>query len=680
MKSATIIHERADLAVPRSRVRVAASYVTALLAFADPSQTRAESATRLLNLNIEELGAIKIDTVFAASKFSEKVTDAPSSVTIVTRDEITRFGYRTLSDIVRAVRGFDVVYDRTYSYTGARGFNSVDDYGSRTLLLIDGHRMNDPIYAIAAVGTEGLLDVSLIERVEFIRGPGSAIYGSNAFLAVINVVTRSGASVNGVEASADAGSFGTYSGRFTLGKKLANGLEYLVSGTTYASEGPARLFYKEFDAPETNHGIASHLNAERYWSMLGKVSYGDFTLQGGYVTRDKEVPTAWYGSAFGPPSDVIDSRGYLDLSYAHETAGGWSLSGRAYYDAYDYHGHIPYDSDTGIVVNNDSARANWRGAEAGVSRTFFNCFRFALGTEMRQGAKLGLRNYDERPFTPYLEVSSDQTVLGTYADGRWEITKALSLSGGLRWDHYDTFGNTVNPRLALIWKPREGTVLKLLYGQAFRAPNIYQLNFAALNQHANPALQPETIRTCEAVAEQYLGTHWRGTVSLFRNEISDLIDLTDDTPGFVHFANTGEVFVNGAEVEVEGKWDNGVLVRASYARQEAESAMTRREIVNSPTHMLKAHVSVPVFRDKIFTSLELLYASDRLTVPRTRAGDAWLLNATLFSRELLPGLEVSASVYNLLDQRYATPVSDVYAQESIGQDGRTFRLKVSYRF
>ena len=666
--------------VIRSRAWIAASCTATLLAFFNPPPTRAEPAARLLSLNLEELGTIKIDTVFAASKSTEKVTDAPSSVTIVTRDEITRFGYRTLSEIVRAVRSFDVVYDRTYSYTGARGFNSVDDYGSRTLLLIDGHRMNDPVYDVAAVGTEGLLDVSLIERVEFIRGPGSAIYGSNAFLAVINVVTRSGASVDGVEASADAGSFDTYSGRFTLGKKLANGVAYLFSGTTYTSEGPARLFYKEFDAPETNHGIASHLNPERYWSVLGKVSYGDFTLQGGYVTRDKEVPTAWYGSTFAAPSDVVDSRGYLELRYAHETASGWSLTGRAFYDTYDYHGHLPYDYDTVRVINNDSARAHWWGAEAGGSRTFFNCFRFSLGAEMRHGAGMGLRNYDERPFTPYLDVASDQTVLGTFADGRWEIAKSLSLSGGVRLDHYDTFGNTVNPRMALIWKPREGTVLKLLYGQAFRAPNIFQLDFAALNQNANPALRPETIRTYEVVAEQYLGSHWRGTVSLFRNEISDLIDLADDTPGFAHFANTGDVRVNGAEAEIEGKWDNGLLLRASYTRQEAVTEISGREIVNSPAHMLKAQVSVPVFRDKIFGSIEMLYASDRLTAHRERAGDAWLLNATLYSRDIAPGLEFSASVYNLLDQKYGTPVSDVFRQESIAQDGRTFRLKVTYRF
>ena len=633
-----------------------------------------------MSLNIEELGSVKIDTVYGASKSTEKVTDAPSSVTIMTRDEITRFGYRTLGDILRAVRSFDVTYDRNYSYTGVRGFNSLGDFGSRTLLLIDGHRMNDPIYDTTAVGTDALPDVDLIERVEFIRGPGSAIYGSNAFFGVINVITRSGASVHWAEAAASGGSFETYSGRLTLGKKLTNGFEYLLSGTTYASEGKSRLFYREFDSPETNRGVASHQDGDRFWSVLGKVSYGDFTLQGGYVTRDKDVPTGSYGSVFNVPNTTVDSRGYVELRYAHETVNGWFLTGRAHYDTYDYHELSSYDYATGRVVNDDSARSRWWGAEAGASRTFFNCFRFALGTEVRKSTDVRMRNYDESPFASYLDVTGHQLVFGAYADGRWEITNSLSMSAGIRWDRYDSFGDTVNPRGALIWKPREGTTLKLLYGEAFRAPNIYQLDYNGFGQRANPALQPETVRTYEAVAEQYLGTHWRGSVSLFRNEIAALIDTADDANGFVIFANSGDARVNGVEAEIEGKWSNGALLRASYTRQEAESGLTGERLTNSAENMLKAHASVPLWRDQVFGSVELLYASGRTTLSRQSTGEAWLLNATLFSRELAPGLEFSASVYNLLNHEYRTPGGEEHLQDTIEQDGRAFRVKVTYRF
>ena len=639
-----------------------------------------EGAQRLLNLSIEELGTVKIDRVFAASKVSEKVTDAPASVTVVTREEIARFGYRTLGDIVRGVRSFDVTYDRNYNYTGVRGFNRLGDFGSGTLLLIDGHRMNDPIYESAAVGTDALLDVDLIERVEFIRGPGSAIYGSNAFFGVINVVTRSGASVQNGEVAASEGSFESYSGRLTLGRKLANGFEYLFSATTSASDGPARLFYPEYDAPETHRGIASRQDGDRFWSVLGKLSYGDFTLQGGYVTRDKDVPTASYGSVFNESNTTVDSRGYAELRYAHETTSGWSLAGQAGCDVYDYHELVFYDYDTGLVRNDDSARARWWSAEAGASRTFFNRFRFSFGAEVRRSTDLRMGNFDEHPYQNYLDVKTRQLVLGAYADGRWEIVKALSLSAGVRWDRYDSFGDTVNPRAALIWKPREGTTVKLLYGEAFRAPNIYQLDYNGFGQRANRALQPETVRTYEAVAEQYLGSHWRGSVSLFRNEIASLIDTADDANGFVIFANSGDARVTGAEFEVEGKWDNGVLLRASYTRQDAVSGTTGERLANSPESLCKAHASVPLWREKIFGSVELLHASERLTLSRRSTGEAWLLNATLFSHDLAPGLEISASVQNLLDRKYRVPGGEEHVQDTIEQDGRTFRLKVSYRF
>ena len=162
--------------------------IFALLTLAGSGAARAdEPGTSLLDIPLTQLGELRVNTVYAASKFREKIADSPASVTIVTREEIRKFGYRTLADIARSVRGFDVTYDRSYSYTGVRGLNGLGDYGSHVLLLVDGHRMNDPIYDVVAVGTEGLLDVDLIERVEFIRGPSSQMYGSNTFSGAIIV-------------------------------------------------------------------------------------------------------------------------------------------------------------------------------------------------------------------------------------------------------------------------------------------------------------------------------------------------------------------------------------------------------------------------------------------------------------------------------------------------------------
>ncbi len=685
-------HYSADLAVmmpPRTNPRVTvplrrgacSALFTALLIPALPPKIEAADPDELLkHLSIEELGSVKVDTVYTASKFTEKVTDAPSSVTIVTRDEISKFGYRTLADILRATRGYDVTYDRNYAYAGVRGYTSLDDFGSRVLLLVDGHRMNDPIYDTAAIGTDELVDVGLIERVEIIRGPGSAVYGSNAFFGVINVITRNGASVNGVESAATGGSQGTYSGRLTLGKRLPNGLDYLFSVSTYASAGRSNLFYKEYNSPATNNGVATNQDGDRYWSVLGKVSYEDFTLQAGYVTREKNVPTGSYGTVFNAPNTTVDSRGYIELRYAHKLDNGWSLTGKAYYDLYDFTEAAFYNYGAGPVLNDNPARARWWGLETGASKMFWNKLRLSFGADFRDGTVLKESDYDVNPYTSYANVSAKQMVIGTFAESTWDITKSLSLSGGVRWDHYDSFGSTVNPRGAMIWKPREGTTLKLLYGQAFRAPNINQLDYAGTGQLANPALRPETIRTYEFEAQQQWGRHWHGTLSLYRNDISDLI-TTDMLPnGLTRYDNLGNARVLGAETEIEGKWDSGLALRASYARQNATDTMTGMKLVNSPQNVAKLRVSVPVWSDKIFGSVELLYTSDRLTLTHQPTGDTWLLNATIFSRKLARSLECSASVYNILNQKYRTPGGTEHLQDMITQDGTTFLFKIQYRF
>src|SRR5438445_3702943 len=193
---------------------------------------------------------MEIPTVEAASKYKQKITEAPASVTIIGADEVKKYGYRTLADILRSAPGLYVTYDRNYSFLGVRGFN-LGDSNDRVLLLVDGHRINNSLSDSAFIGTEFILDADLIDRVEVIRGPGSSLYGNNAFLGVINVITRKGRDMtgNGAEVSGEAASFDTYKGRVTYGNKFKKGLQLLLSGSIYDSAGQGRLFYKEFVKP-----------------------------------------------------------------------------------------------------------------------------------------------------------------------------------------------------------------------------------------------------------------------------------------------------------------------------------------------------------------------------------------------------------------------------------------------
>src|SRR5271156_1404864 len=127
------------------------------------------SLEALKSMSLEDLGEVQVNTVVAASGFEQKTTEAPSSISIVTAEEIKRYGYRTLADILNSLQGFNVTYDRNYAYLGARGVN-LGDFNNRMLLLVDGHRVNNNINDGAAIGTDFILDVDLIDRVEVIRG------------------------------------------------------------------------------------------------------------------------------------------------------------------------------------------------------------------------------------------------------------------------------------------------------------------------------------------------------------------------------------------------------------------------------------------------------------------------------------------------------------------------------
>lgn len=321
----------------------------------------------LRKLGLDELMEIEVATVYSASKYEQEVNDAPSSISIVTADEIKKYGYRTLADILRSIRSFYITYDRNYNYLGIRGFNRPGDYDTRVLLLVDGHQINDNLYDSAAIGTQFPVDVDLVDRIEIIRGPSSSLYGGNAFFGVINIITKGGRDLKGFEISGAAGSFGAYQGRLSYGNKFQNGLEVILSGTVYDSKGQRRLFFEEFDSPTTNNGIADHVDSDKNYSFFTKLSLGDFTLEGVYASREKRDPTGSFGTVFNDPHNrTTDTYGYLDLRYEHDFSNQLELSTRLYYNSFYYHGDYMYDKaklgeNPLLVINRDTGHGTWWG-------------------------------------------------------------------------------------------------------------------------------------------------------------------------------------------------------------------------------------------------------------------------------------------------------------------------------
>ena len=637
--------------------------------------------------SLEQLMKMEIPVVEAASKYKQKTTEAPSSVTIITSDEVKKYGHRTLADILQSVPGMFVSYDRNYSFLGIRGFNR-GDYNSRVLLLVDGHRVNNSLSDGASIGTEFLLDVDLIDRVEVIRGPGSSLYGNNAFFGVINVITRKGGDMagHGAELSGEYASFDTYKGRVSYGNKFKNGLELLLSGTIYDSQGHDQLFYKEYNTPAQNNGNAKNADNDSSKSFFGSAAFHDFSLEGGYITREKRNPTAQFLTDFNDNRlRTTDDRSFVNLKYSHEFPEVLDVTAQVYYDRQDFKIGQPYTITTpGDLLFQEVEVGEWWGGELQLTKRLWERHTLTLGGEYRDDFRQEESFYSNNTnVVPSRPLQRARQNYGVYFQGDFAVLTNLHFNGGVRYDQYGDFAPTFNPRLALIYNPFGQSVFKAIYGTAFRAPNFFELSDPRFQD-----IKPETIRTYELVYEQGIGDHLRSSLAGFYNQIDDLIRF-NSAAGHQRFENLSGAEAKGLELSLDGSLPSGVRGRVSYTFQQTEDTSTGHVLTDSPRHLGKFNLSVPLFKDKIFAGLEYEFVSSRTTTFLTPSGTSesgpdapsfGFLNATLFSQNLAKGLDLSASVYNLLDKSYADPSTPLHRQAALAQDGRSFRVKLTYRF
>ncbi len=657
------------------------SWVAALLAIGLSLVANAQESSPpdLSTLSLEQL--MNVEVVQAASRFEQSSREAPATVTVVTAAEIRQFGWRTLDEILRAVRGIYLTSDRTYSYVGIRGLSRPGDFNSRLLVLVDGHHLNENVYESVQVEGGFPLDVDLIDRIEVVRGPGSSLYGANAFFGVVNVITRPPRDVRTVEVAASAASFGTFGGRLTAGGAVPDGPEGMVSGSIQSSKGQT-LYFPEFDSPQTKGGIAEGIDGERFSSLFGKASWKGVTLEGAWVSREKTIPTASFWTLFGDSRNrTVDGGWYLDLSTERDLGGGWDLSARASYQRSSTDGDYVYPEAPG-VVNRDFARGTSWGGEAVAGYSGLAGHRLLAGAEFQDNNLQAFGNYDLSPYAGYLDVRGSSTRWAVFAQDEWRLSRVLLLSLGARWDQYSTFGGHASPRLGAVLMPDAATTVKLVFGTAFRAPSAYErlYELPSGGQKGNLDLRPETIRSGELAVERLLGENLQVRVMGFAYRVDGLVSLVvDPTDGKLQDQNTDRVDGTGVEASIVGRWP-WAMASLSLTSQDVRNEATDAWLTNSPRTLAKLHVTVPLRGERLSAGLEALYTGRRLTLGGEILPGFLLTNLTLLSTSLLPGLSVSATVTNLFDEKYSEPASAEFVQDAIMQNGRAFRLHAVIRF
>jgi outer membrane receptor for ferrienterochelin and colicins len=643
---------------------------------------------RLVEMDLQELMNVEIPTVYAASRRSESATNAPSSITVITAEDIKKFGYRNIKEALQSVPGFFTTSDRDYEHVGVRGFIRAGDYDTRILMLLNGKRINENVYGSFGTGDDFIVDLDVVKQIEVIRGPGSSLYGSNAFLAVINVVTKAGEEVDGMEVAASVGTFDSYTSRLTYGGVTEDGMDYLLSASALNSHGDPHLYYEEYDYPASNDGWADNADAVQAGNLFFSIAYNEWTVEVAHAYRDENVPTAAFGSAFNDNRfDDQDIWTHLSVVYEKQLEKDLELDIKTYYNQYEYRARYPYeysdlDDSSEIVLNHDYGYGNSVGTIVHLSKLLEHGHVISGGLEYNFHFNQDQENYDEVYNWIYTAEYHDSYDLGVYLQTKLMLRDSLELHAGVRLDSYESFGETCNPRLGLVYNPFKATILKLLYGQAFRAPNAFETYYdlEGWSQKGNLDLDPERMKTLEAVWEQVLSPGIRSTLSVYRYHINDLISqIVDPDDGMLVFENLDKVTTNGVELTLLGAWE-GVRTQFSYAFQNAKDNTLDSDLINSPKQVAKARFVFPCWEKYLSAATEVLYLDRRKTVKGSWADDYWVVNFTLLSQLLNDELDFSFSIYNVFDEEYGDPGSLEHLQDVIEEDGRTYRAKVVYRF
>jgi iron complex outermembrane receptor protein len=637
----------------------------------------------------EELSTMPLENlmdvtmVTSASRFAQRVSDAPSAVSVLTSQDVREHGWRTLGDALATLPGLYVSSDRNYDYLGARGFLRPGDYDSRFLLLIDGVRVNDSVYDQAAIGGDSLVDMELVERIEYVPGPGAAVYGSNALFGVINVITKAGSAMAGAQGTLSVGSKGERRGRASYGYHAQDGTDVLLSVHASTRSGGA-LYAPEFDTPEQNHGLATGLDYQRTQGAFIKASRDGWGFSAGYISRVKGVPTASYGAVFNAPNYTRDTQSFASLSYNVAPSEQVALSARVNWGRADYLGVGWYpDLDGRARQNVDGDHAAWYDVNLNATLTGIAGHKLLLGLDAQHNARRDQFSFDLDPYNQLLDDRRADNRAGAYVEDEIRVTPSVIINAGLRFDRDSMTGTRYSPRTALIWQGSKIDTVKLIYGTAYRSPNAYELyyavNAAASGQVGNPRLRAEEISTHELVWERQPDAYSKVTLALFHYRISGLITETARPDGLLMFDNTERASANGAELAAERLFAGSVRLRANYTWQQARDG-DGDGLVNSPRHLAKLNATVPLPGELLRLGVEGQCVSRRLTENASTGGYCnW--NLTLAqARRRVAGLDWSVSLYNAADRRYADPAGPVFVQEAIPREGRTIVTKIAYAF
>jgi outer membrane receptor for ferrienterochelin and colicin len=638
---------------------------------------------------------VPIEEVTAASRVTEMVDDAPSSVSIITSQELRTMAYPTIAEAVRGVRGVFLTDDTSYETVGFRGFSTPGGYGARVLVLVDGQPTNDDYVGSSYVGYDARADIDDIQRIEIIRGPGSALYGTGAFFGVINLVTRDRDAPTHGEVAVSTADNGVGHARATAQVRFSR------DGGAWSSVAAARgsgrdYFFQEYASDPATGGNARGLDGFQTETASGRIWYKALTAQWLLTSRNKTLPSGEFETIFGDPrTHFVDTRGLLELRFEPSVSRKVQLLSRAHLNLYDFDDFLPYTSAAGGPAR-EAFRGRWLGVEQRAVFTPVPAVRVTAGGEVQRHFETDQTGQNDDGM--YLSRNDPYSVIAGYGVADITPSRALKLSAGSRLDYYSNFGSSLSPRAAVIARPYEAGNLKIVVGKAFRAPSVYEHYYAGPTQIPGLDLRPEEIVSGEIELTHRFSSTLSATVATYANYVTNLIVLdgqgTTQSPNqYVNSASPIET--TGAEVELRREWRDGWMVGASYAYQRSRylndgppgGVAPLRDVPNSPNHLASLKAAAPIVGSLLNAMTRLSFVGPRLDKydqstdpPQSTTPSVLVWDVVLSGQAERYGLRYALGLYNAMNYRYTVPVSREFRQDSIVQNGRTLLLSAQVTF
>lgn len=683
-------------------------------------------------LSLESMLQVEVTT---ASKTGQRLSQAPATVTVISRDEFMRYGWQTVAEALTSVPGLYLSSGRDYLYAGVRGVSLPRDVNSRVLLLIDGHTMNNPWSAAGHLDELLAIPVEAVERVEVIRGPSSSIYGSNAFLAVVNIISRrsdaeAAAAPTQIVVDGSASTLKRFRSAQVARHRFDNGIELALRGVEVNAPGPDVAF-ADMTRPRLNRpqptasgGLTTGTDYERGYGVGAQASWSGASVQLHWADRSKGLPAAPDDAIFNDRYNSLrDAHGYAEASYRLELFEQVAVA-RVYYDQFrhrEFRHRDPTDWEAGRWISEDPYTVSEGNDDA-------------WGGELQATLRLGRRDalvvgveFQSHTLTqPTYELDSvtgdrlEETVRGglrdavgktkpveywntaLYAQNDLALLTSMHLVLGLRYDYHSLFskldglasaGQGFSPRMALVYAPLPELSVKLMYGEAFRNPSVLEAYYDdGASICGNPRLKPERVSTVELAGLWAASGVLSFSGSLFYTRMRDLlaqqaVDACYEGSGpRLLFVNRRSVVLFGGEAGVTARPIAGVTLYGALGAWQGQQAdaTASRPLPNSPPLVATLGAAVPLWEDRLIGSARARLMTQRLnwTLDVKQPESSYLLiDAALTLRRLLAGLYATLAVSNALDSHYRDPVtSSETIPTAMPQDGISALIKVGYEY